>query len=135
VPAPAAGAVWTHKVDGRYYERLLAVTYTFTTSAVVANRNIVLNMLDSNGVIITQVPGSFALPASTVASDFFQVNSPSYDFAPGANTYRYLPDFLVPPGWSWNSSVSSIDVGDAFTGVVLLVQRFPNDAAMISAEY
>lgn len=133
IPAPAAGAPWVYKVDGRFYERVLAVTYTFTSSAVVATRSIVLNLIDNNGVTVCQVPGSFAIAASSTFTDFFMIGAPAFDYAPIVNTYRFIADFLIPPDWSWQAVVTNMDVGDTFTGIVMLVQRFPNDATQITA--
>ena len=46
----------------------------------------------------------------------------------------YLPDLMIPAGWSWSTATSAMDAGDQFDQIILLVQRFPNDAASISAE-
>lgn len=132
-PNPAPGSVWAHKADGRFNERVLSITYTFTTSAVVANRSIVVNLIDNNGVVIAQVPGSFGLAAGSVTTDFFMRGAPAFHYSQVVNTYQFLPDFMMPPDWSWQPAVVGLDAGDAFTGIAVMVQRFPNDAASISA--
>lgn len=133
VPAPAAGANWKYTVDGRYYERVLAVHFTFNTSAVVANRFPVVALTDNNGFIVTSVPGGSGIAASNGVITDLVVGGPAYNLGNTGNAFGFLPDLLVPPGWIWQSQTFGIDVGDAYTGISLLVQRFPNDAAVVSA--
>ena len=133
LPNPAAGANWSYKVDGRYFERVLSVHYTLVTSAVVANRFPVLTLADQNGKIVSGAPGGSGVAASTTLITDLIIGGPAYDFANVGNSYGFLPDLLIPPGWSWQSVVGNLDVADQFSGIVLLVQRFPNDATSLSA--
>lgn len=133
LPNPAAGAVWSRKVDGRFLERVLAVTFTLTTSAVVANRFPAVQLADSNGKVITAVPAGGAVAASQSLFVNLAVNGPAYSFGNSGGTYGFLPDLLVPADWSWSAAVAGLDVADTLTNIVLLVQQFPNDAAAISA--
>lgn len=133
VPAPAVGTSWSYKVDGRYFERLVGVRFVLVTSAVVANRFPVLYLQDQNGVNVLSVWAGGTVPASKTNG----VNlSPWYSLQSnygGAETFGPLPNMLVPPGYSWVSTVQNIDVGDQVSGVVLTVQRFPNDATSVLA--
>lgn len=133
LPDPAVGANWAYTVDGRYFERLLAVRYRFMASAVVATRFPEVVLQDTNGVTITAVQGGWTVPAGNTVRPNLIIGAPVAANATGGETFGYLPDILVPPGWSWVSSVSAMDPGDSFSQVVLLVQRFPNDAAAITA--
>ena len=133
IKAPAAGANWSYKVDGRYFERVLAVTFVLNTSAVVANRFPAVNVADNNGAIITSVPAGGTVVASTSLSVFLQLHAPAYAFGSSGGTFGFFPDLLLPPDWTISSLISGMDVGDTLTGIVLLVQRFPNDATSISA--
>lgn len=129
VPNPAAGAQWSFTVDGRYYTRVLAVRFTFTTDAVVGNRSPQLVLTDTNGFVITKVPAGSGIAASSSVSANLSLIAPQPALGGGGDLFGYLPDLLLPPGWTWGTSVGTIDPGDQFSGIVLLVQQFPNDAA------
>lgn len=133
VKSPAAGADWKYTVDGRYYERLISARYVFTASAVVANRTIVLDITDANGVIIGEAAGSAAITANAVYHEFFSTSAPDYAYNPASSVYHWFPDLLLPPGWSVQSVTTGIDVGDQYSSLVLLVQRYPSDIVSISA--
>lgn len=133
VPNPAVGQNWKHTVDGRYSERLLAATFVFTADAVVGDRFPAMNLVDTNGVIITSVPAGDSVVASSGLSVFLTLHGPAYSFGASGGTFGFIPDILVPPGWAWQSSVAGIDPGDQLSAIVLLVQQFPNDATSISA--
>lgn len=134
VPAPAAGANWSHKVDGRYFERLLTVTFVVATDAVVANRVPLVQLLDGNGTVVTAVPAGGTVVASSSLQSYLAVNNPVLAGAASGGSFGFLPDLLVPPDWTWRSQVAGLDVADQISGVVLLVQQFPNDAAMIQVD-
>jgi hypothetical protein len=133
VATPAAGAEWSHTVDGRYHERLVSVHYVFNTSAVAGDRTIGIELTDTNGTVITGVPGGAGIAPSDGAIVDLINGAPAFDVGATGSTYGFLSDILAPPGWIWKSSTFNLDAGDAYTDVVLLVQRFPNDAASIQA--
>ena len=133
LPAPAAGQQWTYRVDGRYTERLVAVTFSLTTSAVVANRFPVVVLRDNNGTVVTEVPAGNAVAASATLTTYLVNGSPGTAQGGVGNTYGFLPEILVPGDWSWGSGVGAMDPGDQLSSAVLLVHRFPNDAAVITA--
>lgn len=132
VPAPAAGAQWSYKVDGRYHERLVAATMVFATSIVVANRFPVLLLTDNNGKVIAEVPTGNSVAASATLTTFLNLHGPAYANGGVGNTYGFLPEIMTPGDWVWGSGVANMDVADQWSGVVLLVHRFPNDAARVS---
>lgn len=133
VAAPAAGQQWSYKVDGRYFERLIAVYFTLTTSAVVANRFPLVTVKDNNGVIIATVPAGSTVPATTNLLVSLFIGAPGFAVGTAFNTAGCLPDLILPPDYTWSSSILGGDAGDQFSVVTLLVQRFPNDAAMVPA--
>ena len=133
LPAPAAGQQWSYKVYGRYVERLVAVTFALTTSAVVVNRFPVVVLRDNNGTVITEVPAGNAVAATSTLTAYLVNGSPGSAQGAVGNTYGFLPELLVPGDWSWGSGVGAMDPGDQLSGVTLLVHRFPNDAAVITA--
>ena len=133
LPVPVVGAQWSYTVDGRYYERVLALRFMITTSAVVASRNPVVVLADVAGRTTAVVPAGQNVPASTLLTIDLAVGSPGLAGGAAGRTFGFLPDLLIPPGWSWSSAVGNGDPGDQLSGVSLLVQRFPNDAAAIVA--
>ncbi|SRR6266852_3497065 len=133
LPNPAAGAVWSYKVDGRYFERVLTITFTLVTSAVVANRFPQVQLADANGTVITAVPAGGTVVAGNNLNVTLTLEAPGYSGGASGGTFGFMPDLLIPPGWSWRAAVFGIDPGDQILGVILLVQRFPNDAASIPA--
>ena len=135
VPNPGAGLGWVHAVDGRYFERVLSVTFIFQASAAVSNRFIQLQYVDTNGNAITTVPASGQITAGVGVNANMSINAPGYNFGTSNLTGGFIPDLLLPPGWAIQTHNSGIDVADQYSGIVLLVQRFPNDAAMIPAGY
>ena len=133
LPAPAAGQQWTYKVDGRYTERLVAVWFALTTSAVVASRFPVVVLRDNNGTVITEVPAGNAVAAASTVTAYLVNGAPGTAQGGVGNTYGFLPDLLIPGDWAWGSGVGAMDPADQLSAVTLLVHRFPNDAAVITA--
>jgi len=133
LPQPAAGQPWSRKTDGRYFERLLAVSFNLVTSAVVANRVTTVQLLDSNGLVVTEVPAGGAQVATTTLAVRLVTGAPAYAAAVAGGSYGFLPDLLTPPDWTWRAAVTGIDAGDQFSAPLLLMQQFPNDAVEITA--
>ena len=131
LPNPVAGGVWSYKVDGRYYERLLMVHFTTVTDAVAGNRFAVLQLHDSNGRLFSEVPASGAIAASTTIDSYISVHGPAFANEVSGSAYGFMPDVLLPPDWMWGLTVFGIDAADQVSNVSLLVQRFPNDAAVV----
>jgi hypothetical protein len=129
LPNPAAGQNWVYKADGRYYTRVLAMTFVLQTSAVVANRFPQVQLLDTNGAVITVVPAGGTVVASSQLQNYLTVHSPGLSGGSSGGSFGFIPDLLIPPGWTWQSQIFGIDPGDTITGGVLLVQQFPNDSA------
>jgi len=132
VPTPAPGATFQRVIDGRWSERLYAAVFRITTSAVVANRFMSLQLLDNNAVRVTAIGASGGVPASTAVRANLCVTTPIVATGVGGDTYGNIPDVLAPPGWSWLLSVSGIDAGDQVDQVALLVHKFPSDITRIN---
>lgn len=134
VPSPAAGANFTYTIDGRYKERLLSARFTLVTSAVVANRFPVLHLLDVNSRVVASAWAGGTIPASTMQTQNLAREFTLQSNYGGSEVFGPLPDWLMPEGYSWQSSVQNIDAGDQINAITLLVERFPNDAAIITVE-
>lgn len=133
LPAPPAGQGWKRKVDGRYYERVLAISFNYVADAVVANRFLQAFVEDNNGAVITSVPCGGTVVASTSLNVNLALHGPSYANSPSGGSFGYMPDLLLPPDWSWSVQVFGADAADQISNIVMLIQQFPSDAAAISA--
>lgn len=133
LPDPVVGAEWSYTVDGRYYERLITAHIVFTASATVADRYPQMQLTDANGVAVTSAPVGSGTAASDVLTADLTLNAPAFSLAQSGGSWGYFPDLLIPPGWTWQSVTYGIDAGDQYSGIVLLVQRFPNDVTSITA--
>lgn len=129
--SPAAGSEWIYTVDGRYSERVLGVTFTLQCSAAVATRFPTLRLTDQSGREIIWNPCGAGTVASNAITPFLVTNSPQYVQGTAGRSAGFLADFIVPPGWSWGSLTFGIDVADQYSGIVLLVQRFPSDVTRV----
>lgn len=133
IPAPAAGAGWSHVVDGQWWERLITANWTLTTDAVVANRFPQLALLDQYGNRVAQVPASGTVVAGATITFHLMQRCPQLAASTAGTAPGWLPDLLVPPGWRWVSTGTGYDAGDQETGALLLVQRFPSDIITLDA--
>lgn len=131
VPNPPPGQSWSYTADGRYYERVITATFTLVTSAAVANRFPQLFLFDNNGVEVTSVPVSGTIVASTTLNVKLQQLAPTYSNGVSGGSFGFLPDILIPPGWKWSLTVFGEDAADQLSSIVLLVQRYPNDTAVM----
>jgi hypothetical protein len=61
---PAAGSSYTYPVSNDYWERIVAVAFTLTTSAAAVNRSVSLVWADDGGTAIATVP---AVPIATAS--------------------------------------------------------------------
>lgn len=133
IPNPPVGQVWSHTADGRYYERLISARWTLTTDAVAVTRLPRLQLLDTNGVVMASVAAGSGVAASSAATPTLVAGLSVLATGASGDLAGFLPDVLIPPGWTWAATVIGIDPGDQQSGIALLVQRFPNDATSITA--
>lgn len=133
LPQPAAGAVWSHKADGRYYERLISASWLYVSSAAGSTRGPLLQLLDGNGTVVLEVGASPTVPVSSSEQISLIVNLGVSAAMTYSRAWLTLPDLLIPPGWSWQATVINLDPADQQSNIVLLVQRFPSDAVSVTA--
>lgn len=131
LPQPAAGGGFTYTVDGRYYERVLSIRFTFDTSAVANTRYGFVGVYDADGSLVAEVQAIATMPEGAEARVNLMVGCPVVSMGNGGDSEGFLPDLLLPPGWSWRARVTAEDAADQFSGVVVLVQRFPTDVAVM----
>ena len=127
IPNPAAGAVWSHTVDGRYSERLVSARWVLTTSAVAANRFPVLYLANTNGTKVLCVWAGGTVVASTVNGVNLAGDTTIQSNYGGIETFGPMPNRIVPPGYVWTATVQNMDAADQQSAIVLTVDRFPSD--------
>jgi hypothetical protein len=120
IQSPAAGAGFAFTWSPIQRVKLESLRFTFTASAVVANRLIVAQLLDPNGISVFET-GSTTAVAASGASDY--VVSPAFGTpAPMQGPVNVAvglawPAFWLPPAWQVKVSVVAIDVGDTFSNI------------------
>lgn len=123
---PAAGADWQHRVPGEYWERVLAVTATLVTSATAGTRYPNYQVTDGQGNIMAEANLSGSLAPSVTSDQFLWLGCPTMSTNASGRSIGALPDLIVPSGWYVQSS-SNLKSGDQYSGVRLIVQRFPTN--------
>lgn len=120
----APGFVSKTTVSGDHYEILETVTFTWVTSAVVANRflGIIVHDVDNNVIFQVIMPGS--QPASTSYRYTFMLDAGG-SFTSGVFGIAPLPFILMQPGYSWQIFGSNLDPGDIQNGMVAATQLIP----------
>jgi hypothetical protein len=78
---PAPGQVFSRAVPDDAWERILGVAWTLTTSAAAGNRLVAASFATGDGAVMTQVPASAWVPASTAVTGYLSQCGP---VAPGA---------------------------------------------------
>lgn len=126
---PAAGAGFTRTVDGFAWERPMSVRCTLTTSAVVANRTVLLfarPLGPAGNLVGWEIPNGATQAASTTNRYQWVISNGTTNINSGGRFTAGLPDIIVPPGWQFGVSVLSEDVGDQVFDITVIVERWIN---------
>lgn len=125
IPArsPAAGAAFVYSFPGETYTALMAVSFTLTTSAAVANRYPELAVLDGDSNVIFKVASPTALAASLVRRTYFASDMGAVVSSPSGDESLPFPDTVFPPGFKARITATALDVADTITGIRLYVRR------------
>jgi hypothetical protein len=119
VTNPAAGADWIYQTVALTRQRIQSISAQLVTSAVVANRQVQIN-LPSGAISGFIAPSPSVQPASTTFR---------YSFVPGLNSIALLANLVVvplPPNLVVNFSqtirtnTTLIDAGDQWQNIVVL---------------
>ena len=124
ITAPAAGSDFALTCRGGELWRVISFTFQFVTDANVANRAVALAADDATSVFWRAGPAALQAAGQTsqyVAADGFG----SAQTTGGVSSYP-LPTLgmWLQSGWSLRSVADQIQVGDQFSAIVALVQRF-----------
>lgn len=108
--------VWRASDRERWRPELLS--FTFTASAAVANRNVILSVVGQDGTTVGQyVFAPVQAAGSTAKYSLSRQGSWTAQVAAavGGIVIGPLPDLWLPPKWEIVLSASNIDVADTFT--------------------
>lgn len=124
---PGAGASATRRIPGETFERLDIIRFQLTTSAVVANRFAMVDVLDGDQNVVCRVPSTGAVAASlTFRFTFIYGLSLVLNGATNEQVFG-LPDVLYPPGFTFRIFVGNMDVADQLSNIFATVLRVPSD--------
>jgi hypothetical protein len=134
-PAPGAGVELAKAVPNGVVWELLSASYRFTTSAVVANRRSALRVRDPNGLLVGQVD-SAALQVASIAGDYVyqQELGPPASVAVQAMQLP-LQGVPLPAGFVIGTVTTALDVGDAYSNIVLMVREWSLAATESSLDW
>lgn len=120
---PAAGADVVDVVPAGRLWILQAVRLLFTAAAAVANRSVSLAIDDGAGHVMAQAADSTLIVATQVVSICFApgLTSPG---APLQHNVGWVEQCRLLPGWRITTSTANIQVGDAITIPVYMVQEY-----------
>lgn len=126
VPNPAAGADAIMPNPGDFVSRTLCATFTLTTSAVVANRGVTIEVSDGTTTFFRS-GASFVQAASTVRN--YGLIASGADFG-DAGTIFHIPiptnGLIILPGFQARTRVVNIQAGDQISAIGSLFEVFPN---------
>jgi len=127
IPDPAAGGGFTIEVGANYYERPIALSFTFTTAAHAATRQVQLQLLDPGGVLVAAMPvASTQITTLTYQYSFVaQLSSPQ---AVAANVViSPLPAWVIPSSYSLAVTITNVYTTDQVTNIRYYRDRFSTD--------
>lgn len=124
VTTPAAGAQFSRTTAQGYWERVISMFFLFTTSAVVASRQVALEVQDADGNVIGGEAAPQLQAASLVGRYYVKNTTGSIGFAGPLRQSLAFPGLFLQPGWKVVTNVSLIDVTDTLTLVRGVVERF-----------
>jgi hypothetical protein len=124
VPNPGVGVEISQVVPAGEVWELLAASYRFTSSAVVANRRSSLRVRDPNARLLAQADAP-AVQAAGVAVDYVY----EQDLGPAAFVVvsaQQIPmqGTPLPPGFVISTITQLLDVGDFYSNISLMVRQW-----------
>lgn len=123
ITAPGAGNTATRTTAQGFAERLLAVTFTLSNSAVVNNRTPFVRFLDGDSNEFASAVATSIQPASNAVTYCAAIaNQNTGNLGQPRNSF-IIPSLWLVPGWRFNIGVLFLDAGDTITGIRGLIER------------
>lgn len=122
---PAAGTQWELRPGGQRWWRVISLLARLTTSAVVGNRRVSLRLSDGGHTYWAME--SHANHIASTTADYMAHTGATANAADSLVLTLPLPSagLLIRPGAVLVSAVSGMDVADAWSAIVALVEEVP----------
>jgi hypothetical protein len=125
-PTPAVGTAATFRIPGETFSVLSHASVVLTTSAVVANRFVSLDILDGDTTVTFRSTSGTALAASLTRRFSFAPDVDNVVSAAAGEEMLAFPRSVLAPGLSLRFSVFGIDAGDQLSAVFFHLIRIPS---------
>lgn len=126
IVAPAAGANKALTVGGENYVRVLAARATFTPDANAASRLVSLDFINGRAQTVVRNAGAVLFAAASGAQAFeWSLNRTVAEWNTGTPVFIPLAPLFLEPGFTVQFTADSIQVGDTFTNLSLVLERWP----------
>jgi hypothetical protein len=126
VAAPAAGAEFNLTAPGDRMLRVLSLSFTLITSAVVANRRVALRADDGTDVYFAAVSSLDHTAGLTVVYSAYAGAPATGTLGSGLSLALPAPGLVLPVGAHLRSSTVLIDAGDAYSEINVLCEFYPS---------
>lgn len=123
IAAPAAGTELVYTVPSNSRQRVRSITFTLTTAAAVANREVTL-ILDLGGAAIAQVPSAFTQAASLTRTYSFSLGVQIIQGAQTLLTAIPLPDMALTAGSRARTATTNLQAADQYSAALLFVEEW-----------
>jgi hypothetical protein len=123
---PAAGAGLTHKIAGKWASRLIACSFTLTTSSNAADRVVTVQYATAGGTVYGADGAAVAVEANTTAQQFYGTSGRgSSEWNTSTPVFFSLWGGFLYPGFEIIMNVANIDTTDQLASIELFFERFP----------
>lgn len=123
VANPAVGAELSISLPADESWGFRAIEFVFTSSAIVANRQVSLVLDDGTNEFCRMMPTS--VQAENLPVRYIYALGQGYEAEIGNAKSHGLPDVILRAGWRVRTATAALDVGDQFSAIVFLVDVFP----------
>lgn len=121
-PAPGVNFQWSP--DNNAQGELLAVSFTLTTDANVADRFCALRFYDGSHTVLYSSLNLIQTASLAISYNFFQGCTYSPPAAASPFLFGSLPNNLIfSISWSIHSELISLQVGDQFSDIMIIWNR------------
>jgi hypothetical protein len=129
IGSPAVATGMSRTVSGEYVEQPIALLFTFTTDANVANRSVRVEYDDGNGTIFWSDGSGAVVQAGTTSRWRFSSERAAADWDQNNFVFAPLPNVPLFGGQKLQINLTSAQAGDQLSAIVLTVRRCLSNAS------
>lgn len=124
IASPAAGAEVLITVPAGVNWRIASLLMQFTTSAVVANRQLFATLNDAAGHVFFRGGNPSNFVAGITLFSSYAAGGPQVPSVTNqGDSLLFLPSVWLPPGYTFNTVTRAIDVGDQYSNITALIDQ------------